>query len=239
MFMNRAVDGMLPSPGDFRNIRDETSPVGQDEKADKTNLRNRLSIQFSTDEDNPVVQEPPDNLWVEYDAHGDRHKAWRDFTREATFEISKDWPFDDGRSALLYMVKHFEKHGGDGLSWLASWSRQKEISEHERTAIEMRCLVTCLHLSGTYDQLNSPCLASMETVACRIAQVVEGYSGEGGKPRWAGVHHYEGRTSAVDCIDTNLRAAVAKKTREELDLENLRGKFAGVISTGKQGGTAP
>ena len=119
-----------------------------------------------------------ETLWVEYDAHGDRHKAWRDFTREATFEISKDWPFDDGRSALLYMVKHFEKHGGDGLSWLASWSRQKEISEHERTSIEVRCLVTCLHLSATYDQLNSPCLASMETVARRIAQVVEAYSGE-------------------------------------------------------------
>ena len=82
------------------------------------------------------------------------------------------WPFD-GRSALVYMVKHFEKHGGDGLSWLASWSRQKEIIEHERTAIEMRCLVTCLHLSGMYDQLNSPCLASMETVARRVAQIVE------------------------------------------------------------------
>ena len=45
-------------------------------------------------------------LWVEYDAHGDRHKAWRDFTREATVEVSKDRPFDDGRSALLYMVKN-------------------------------------------------------------------------------------------------------------------------------------
>ena len=92
------------------------------------------------------------------------------------------------------------------MSWLASWSRQKEISKHERTAIEMRCLITCLHLSGTYDQLNSPCLASMETVARRIAQIVEAYSGEGGKPRWAGVHHNEGRTSAMDCIDPNLRA---------------------------------
>ena len=37
----------------------------------------------------------------------------------------KDWPFDDGRSALLYMVKHLEKHGGDGLGWLATWLRQK------------------------------------------------------------------------------------------------------------------
>ena len=59
----------------------------------------------------------------------------------------------------------------------------------------------------------------------RIAQIVKSYSGEGGKPRWARVHHYEGRTSAMDCIDPNLRAAVAKKTREELDLANLRGKF--------------
>ena len=58
--------------------------------------------------------------------------------------------------ALLYMVKHFEKHGGDGLSWLASWLRQQEINEHERTSIEMRCLVTGLHLSGTYDQLQFP-----------------------------------------------------------------------------------
>ena len=63
-----------------------------------------------------------------------------------------------------------------------------------------------LHLSGTYDQLgfNGNCCP-------RIAQIVEAYSGEGGKPLWAGVHHYESRTSAMDCIDPNLRAAVAKQ----------------------------
>ena len=93
-------------------------------------------------------------------------------------------------------------------------------------------------MSGTYDQLISPCLASMETVARRIAQIVEVLSGEGGKPRWAGVHHYGGRTSAMDCIDPNLRAAVARKTREELDLENLRGKFTGVTGAGRQCGAA-
>ena len=73
----------------------------------------------------------------------------------------------------------------------------------------------------------------METVARRIAQVVEACSSEGGKPRGARVHHYEGRTSAMDCIDPNLRAAVAKKTREELDLENLRGKFTGATGAGR------
>ena len=185
-FVDRAVDGMLPSPGALRNIRDETFPVSGDESGDKKNLRDRLSIRPSTDEEHPGTRELPDDLrtlWIEYDARGDRHRAWWDFTREATLEIYKDWPFDDGRSAVLYMVKNFEKHDGDGLSWLASWLRQKEISENERTSIEMRCLITCLHLSGTYDRLNSPCLASMETVVRRIAQIVEANSGEGGKPR--------------------------------------------------------
>ena len=55
MFVNRAVDGMLPSTGDSRNIRDETFPVRQDENVDKTNFRNRLSIQSPADEENPVV----------------------------------------------------------------------------------------------------------------------------------------------------------------------------------------
>ena len=48
-----------------------------------------------------------------------------------------------------------KKHGGDGSSWLASWLRQNQISEHERTSLDMRCLITCLHLSGTYDHLIS------------------------------------------------------------------------------------
>ena len=42
------------------------------------------------------------------------------------------------------------------------------------------------------------------------------------------------------CIDpTNVRAAVAKKTSEELDLENLREKFTGATGAGNRGGTTP
>ena len=70
------------------------------------------------------------------------------------------------------------------------------------------------------------------------AQIAEAYSGEGDKPRWAGVQHCKRRTSAPVCIDPDLRAAVVKKTREELDLEHLRGKFTGVAGTGtKRGAT--
>ena len=71
----------------------------------------------------------------------------------------------------------------------------------------MRCLITSLHLSGTYDQLNSPCLASMETVDRRIAQIVEAYSGDGGKPRWAGVQRHGLHRSklASCCCEENSR----------------------------------
>ena len=92
VFVNRAVDGMLPSPGDPRNICDGTFPVSQDESGDKANPRNRLFIQSPTVEEKPGAREPPDDLrtlWIEYDAHGDLHKAWRDITRKATFEIYK------------------------------------------------------------------------------------------------------------------------------------------------------
>ena len=78
----------------------------------------------------------------------------------------------------------------------------------------------------------------METVAPLMAQIVEAFSSDVGKPRWAGVRHCEGRTSAMDCIGPNVRAALAKKTCEELDLENLRGKFTGVTGAGNRGGTS-
>ena len=78
IFVNTAGDGMLPSPGDLRNIRDETFPVSQDESGDKANLRNRLSIQSPTDEENPGPREPPDDLrtlLIGYDAHGTQSLA--------------------------------------------------------------------------------------------------------------------------------------------------------------------
>ena len=179
----------------------------------------------------------PGNVWIDNDAHGDPHKAWRDFTREATFEIYKDWPIDDGRSALLYMVKHFVKHGGDGLSWLANWLRLKEINEHERTSIEMRCFITCLYLSGTYDQLNSPCLASVETVARRIAQIVEAYSGEAGKktvgwgssPRRPRKCHGLYRSEFASCC-------CCKKTAKNWTLKCQKEHLPPRVETAKNGG---
>ena len=45
-------------------------------------------------------------------------KLSRDFFRETTYEIFKDWSFYDGRSVLLYIEKHFEKHAQFSMSVL-------------------------------------------------------------------------------------------------------------------------
>ena len=61
-FVERAVDGMLLSPGELRNICDETCLVGRDESGNKTKLRDRLSIRPPTDEEHLGTREPPDDL---------------------------------------------------------------------------------------------------------------------------------------------------------------------------------
>ena len=111
-FVEKAIDCILPPSDDPRSIRNRTSYANRDETNEKNNLRDRLSIRPPPDDEELETKEFPDDLrnyWIEYDVDSDRYKPWRDFAREATFEVYKDWPFDDGRSSLLHMVKHFEK----------------------------------------------------------------------------------------------------------------------------------
>ena len=58
--------------------------------------------------------------------------------------------------------------------WQVNCDKMRSTNMNE-SSIEIRCLISCLHLTGTYDQLNSSCLTSMETVVRRIAQIVEFY----------------------------------------------------------------
>ena len=120
------------------------------------------------------------------------------------------------------------------MAWLATWVRNKKIEDTERTAIELRTLVTCLHLSGVYDQVSSPNLAGLETTARRISGIAEAYSGDGNHPRLAGVSHYDGRTNPMDPVDPQLRAIVAKRNKDELELEALRGRAQGAVQGGRQ-----
>ena len=211
----------------------------------QTDLRDKLLIGSGRTRDRAPrkeAEEPeggddgPDDvrtLSVDYDDHGERHKRWRAVAREATSVRFPDWPFDDQHSQVMHLVKHWDRHAEDGLAWLDKWLADRKVSPSERTGIEMKCLVTTIHVAGTYDHLNLGALASMETIGRRIAQIVEAYSGDASQPRWAGVHLYQGTTDIMAAIDPNLRAGVARKRKEELEVANLAnkvhsGKFADV-----------
>ena len=122
-------------------------------------------------------------LSVDYDAHGERHKRWRTLAREVSVAKFPDWPFEDGSSQCMHLIKHWDRHAENGLVWLDKWLIDRGVGSCERTGIEMKCLVTCLHQAGTYDHLNVPVLACLETIGRRIAQIVEAYSGDARQPR--------------------------------------------------------
>ena len=88
----------------------------------------------------------------------------------------------------------------------------------------MRTLVQALHLGGSYDHLNLPCLAAFETLSRRIAQIIEAYSADAKVPRWGNVHLYQGTSDPIAAIDPGLRTAVARKRKEELEVSSLANK---------------
>ena len=141
-FVDRAVDGMLLSPGGLRNFRDEPCLVSRDESGDKTNhviaCPFKLLLMKSTLESG--------DLQTMCGPSGSNMTPMVTDTKLGGISLAKQH-LRSTRIGLLMMVVcafvhgHIEKHGGDGLSWLASWLRQKEIDEHDRTSIEMRCFI--------------------------------------------------------------------------------------------------
>jgi hypothetical protein len=61
------------------------------------------------------------------------------------------------------------------------------MSKHERTAIEVSVLTKSMYYLATYDQLNCPCLAGVEVMAQRLAQLIDAYaSGDASRPNFKG-----------------------------------------------------
>ena len=116
------------------------------------------------------------------------------------------------------------------MVWLSGFLRQFDIGERERTAIELRTLVRCVWLAGTYDQLNGPSLACIEEVSLRICQLVDAYeSGTQGRPNWTTVKHYTNVQSATSVVPRELRSYAHRLCKEEVEAANLQVRAAGAV----------
>ena len=161
-------------------------------------LKEKVALQRSEITKEPVRVEPVTDaneveeagqddartLSVQYDDQGERYKPWREATRESREYGYPDWPHE-GPQTVLHLMKHMLKNGGSPKQWLQLWGRQKGIHENDRVMHEMRSLMDCMEHAACYDQLNLPCLASMETVGRRVQSIVDAYqSGSTSAPDW-------------------------------------------------------
>ena len=160
---------------------------------------------------------------VDYDAQGERYKEWRQVAIEAKEYSFQDWPLD-GPLTTRHLIKHFSKFGGDPKRWLADWMRAKQIQENDRITFEMKVLIECLYLAGTYDQLNLSCLASIEVISRRVQAVVDAYS-TGTIPDWGSAKIMTLYRAPEDAISPQLRSWAARKNKEELEIAQSRAKY--------------
>jgi uncharacterized membrane protein YgcG len=173
-------------------------------------------------------------LWIDWDAHGERYKAWREVCRESSQEAFPDEHLD-GVTTALHMCKAMERQSGDPRRWLSTWLLDKKIDPADRVAHELRSLTDTLYMAGVVDQVNVGGLLSLELVCRRIAVIVEAYA-TSAKPSWEHAKFYTGAASAEEVIAPALRNYVLKRAKDEHDLFSARSRTAPRGAPGGGGG---
>ena len=180
--------------------------------------------------DVPPVGDPEDDsphgdvrtLWVDYDTHGERYKAWKEVCSESFTPVQDSKPID-GPCTALHLLKHTLHQGGDPRLWMQLWARAKHLEPTDRTFHEMKMLTEVLFLAGTYDQVNIPSLMSMEVVCRRIQAIVDAYMNPS-KPSWENAKIFTGQSSPEDIVSPVFKTYAVKRNKEELELLQARQK---------------
>ena len=102
--------------------------------------------------------------------------------------------------------------------------RDKKMEPNDRIVHELNVLIGILTYMACYDQLNGPCLASMEIVARRVQQIVDAYSIPGKPPNWDMAKHLGGKTDPTDVVSKDLRAWAARQAKDEVDIASVRAR---------------
>ncbi|CAK0862525.1 unnamed protein product, partial [Prorocentrum cordatum] len=159
--------------------------------------------------------------WIDCDDAGVRYKEWKKVLQAATQESVQTAGLR-GPPACLPVCRKFHKHGGTPKAWFAEWAREVGISRQDRAWHEVECLIECLWLAGSYDQLNVGAAAALEVVARRLLQCVEACAKGADNPNWSAAKHFSATSSALDLAPEEMRMCAARQAKDELELESLR-----------------
>ncbi|CAE8626378.1 unnamed protein product, partial [Polarella glacialis] len=193
---------------------------------DEVEFRNRLlgkkMPELRAEEEVSVKEESSKvrMLWVDYDAHGERDKVWREVVCESSSQVYLDFPLE-GPPTCLHLIRHIERIGGDPYLWLQIWLRAKKLEESDRVAHEMKVLVDVLYYGGIYDQFNMPALISMEVVCRQLQLIVEVYANPA-RPSWENARLYASQGSTEEIISPVFKSWAAKRNKEEAEIVSAR-----------------
>ena len=84
-------------------------------------------------------------------------------------------------------------------------------------------IVDAVYHGGTYDQYNLGCSICIEAICRRIQSIVDAYSNPG-RIDFTQARHFVGTGSLEDAIDPTLNNYVARKSKDEAEIQNARDK---------------
>lgn len=110
-------------------------------------------------------------LTVQYDAHGQRYRPFREAVADMEEYRWPDWPVT-GVMTVLWCLKFMLQKAGSPLAWHAQWKTNGKLSDNDALVMHHEAQCRFLETAACYDQLDLCCLASAE-LACRQLQVCE------------------------------------------------------------------
>ena len=100
--------------------------------------------------------------------------------------------------------------------------REKGLTHTDRVVHELRVLVEVLELAGSHDQVNLPMLASLEFLGRRIQAICDAHSVNPQKPNYDSANLFAGSGQASDAVAPEMRSYVARRARDEAEIEKSR-----------------
>lgn len=219
-------------------ISEAPPAVQTDDSADA--LRSRLLGEGAPAEDAavpevPTVGDDARTLAVDYDGQGERQKPWRLGCREMKEVPFEDWPLEGPRT-VLHLAKHMERHGKTPSAFLERWARSKRVEDSDRVYHELPTLIDSLELLVTYDQVNIANLAGVEVMARRLQTVFDAYELNPRRSNFEAAKYFSGMGSATDAVAPELRSFVARKARDDAEVEKQRQKVRELRGKAPPGG---
>ena len=142
-------------------------------------------------------------LAVEYDQQGQRFRCFRDAVTISEEVKWVDWPVPGKIMTVLWCLRFMLNRAGTPTLWHQTFVALGKLNPNDHQVVFHDAMCRIIETAMCYDQINSPCLASMELV-CRQIQCIE----ERYKDKFCG-----GDTAGTGSLEHHLMAGIQSRSQ--------------------------